>query len=100
MSLKQQLLRTMAAKLLSPAKKICFSRIALGRQSYLLSLVLRVNKRYEPKLAAFRELDYVSLLICSRSCSKVGICPSHVTLNQRKLSHTSSRRMPVRMSCI
>lgn len=63
-SLKQQLLRTEAAKVLLPAKEFPLPRGALGRLSNLLNLVFKPNKRLEPKLAALRKLDPVSLIIC------------------------------------
>ena len=64
MSLKQQLLKTEAAKVLLPAKEFPFSRVALGRLSNLLNLVFKPEKKLQPKLAALRELDSVSLIIC------------------------------------
>ncbi|CAI7626058.1 unnamed protein product [Penicillium pancosmium] len=72
-SLKQQLLKTEAAKILLPAKETSFSRVALGRLSHLLSLVFRPDKRGEPKLAALRELDCVSLIICGLSLTQKAI---------------------------
>ncbi|CEL07682.1 hypothetical protein ASPCAL10838 [Aspergillus calidoustus] len=63
-TLKQRLLKTEAAKLLLPAKEFPFPRGALGRLSNLLNLVFKSEKRHEPKLAAIRELDPVSLIIC------------------------------------
>ena len=63
-SLKQQLLKTEAAKLLLPVKEIPFSRVALGRLSSLLNLVFKPEKQHEPKIAALRGLDSVSLIIC------------------------------------
>lgn len=63
-SLKQRLLKSEAAKLLLPAKEFPFPRGALGRLSNLLNLVFKSEKRHEPKLAAIRELDPVSLIIC------------------------------------
>jgi hypothetical protein len=72
-SLKQQLLTTKAAKLLLPAKETSFSRVALGRLSHLLNLVFRPDKRHEPKLAALRELDSVSLIICGLSLTQKAI---------------------------
>ncbi|KAK1138878.1 hypothetical protein N8T08_001705 [Aspergillus melleus] len=72
-SLKQQLLKTEAAKLLLPAKETSFSRVALGRLSHLLQLVFRPDKRHEPKLAALRELDPVSLIMCGLSLTQKAI---------------------------
>lgn len=72
-SLKQLLLKTEAAKLLLPAKETSFSRVALGRLSHLLNLVFRPDKRHEPKLAALRELDSVSLIICGLSLTQKAI---------------------------
>ena len=63
-SLKQQLLKTEAAKLLLAAKEVPFSRIALSRLSSLLSLVFKPEKQREPKIVALRGLDSVSLIIC------------------------------------
>ncbi|KAJ5559457.1 hypothetical protein N7513_001856 [Penicillium frequentans] len=72
-SLKQQLLKTEAAKLLLPAKEASFSRVALGRLSHLLNLVFRPDKWHEPKMAALRELDPVSLIICGLSLTQKAI---------------------------
>lgn len=63
-SLKRQLLKTEAAKLLLPAKELPFSRVSLGRLLSLLNLVFKPEKKYEPKLAALRALDSVSLVVC------------------------------------
>lgn len=63
-SLKQQLLKTEAAKLLLPAKEFPLSRVALGRLSNLLNLVFKPEKTHEPKIVALRGLDSVSLIIC------------------------------------
>ncbi|KAJ6021256.1 hypothetical protein N7540_006760 [Penicillium herquei] len=73
MSLKQQLLKTEAAKLLLPARETSFSRVALGRLSHLLNLVSRPDKWHEPKVAALRELDPVSLIICGLSLTQKAI---------------------------
>lgn len=63
-SLKKQLLKTEAAKLLLPSKEYPFGRIALTRLSSLLNLVFRDAKQHEPKIKALRELDSVSMIIC------------------------------------
>ncbi|KAH3611712.1 hypothetical protein KXV56_001671 [Aspergillus fumigatus] len=62
--LKQQLLKTEAAKVLLPARESPLPRLALGRLSNLLNLVFKPDKSHEPKLAALRALDPVSLIIC------------------------------------
>lgn len=62
--LKQQLLKTKAAKVLLPARESPLPRLALGRLSNLLNLVFKSDKSHEPKLAALRALDPVSLIIC------------------------------------
>ncbi len=72
-SLKQQLIKTEAAKLLLPAKETHFSRVALGRLSHLLNLVFRPHKQHEPKRAALRELDSVSLIVCGLSLTQKAI---------------------------
>lgn len=59
-SLKQQLLKTEAA--------------TLGRLSNLLNLVFKPEKKLEPKLAALRKLDSVSLIIC-------GLCLTQKTVD-------------------
>ncbi|KJZ70986.1 hypothetical protein HIM_09641 [Hirsutella minnesotensis 3608] len=63
-ALKQQLLKTEAAKLLLPAKELPFSRVALGRLSSLLSLVYKPAKQHESRIIALRGLDSVSQIIC------------------------------------
>jgi hypothetical protein len=73
MSLKQQLLKTEAAKLLLPAKETSFSRVALGRLAHLLNLVFKPDKWHEPKAAALRKLDPVSLIICGLSLTQKAI---------------------------
>lgn len=73
-SLKRQLLKTEAAKLLLPAKEFPFSRVSLGRLSNLLNLVFKHEKKHEPKLAALRILDSVSLIIC-------GLCLTQKTVD-------------------
>ena len=76
-SLKQQLLKTEAAKLLLPAKEVPFSRVALGRLSSLLSLVFKPEKQHEPKIVALRGLDSVSLIIC-------GLCLTQKALDSMR----------------
>ncbi|KAH7175750.1 hypothetical protein EDB81DRAFT_770819 [Dactylonectria macrodidyma] len=63
-SLKQQVLKTEAAKLLLPVKELPFSRVTLGRLSSFLKLVFNLEKQQESKIAALRGLDSTSLIVC------------------------------------
>lgn len=86
-SLKQQMLKTEAAKLLLPAKKSPFSRVALGRLSNFLNLVFNPKKQEDPKIQALRGLDPTFLIVC-------GLCLTQKALDSMRkelLRYSSSK---------
>lgn len=76
-SLKQQMLKTEAAKLLLPAKESPFNRVALGRLSSLLNLVFNPEKQRDPKIQDLRRLDSTSLIVC-------GLCLTQKALDSMR----------------
>jgi hypothetical protein len=75
--LKQQMLKTEAAKLLLPAKESPFNRVSLGRLSSLLNLVFKPERQGDTKIQALRGLDPISLIIC-------GLCLTQKALDSMR----------------